>query len=835
MNLRLRLTIRFLFKHPWHSVLSITGIALGIAVVLAIDVTNESARKAFRISNAAIAAGSTHYIYGGPQSIDEKLYVDLRVTQKMRNISPVVSGYVSLRQQRFLLLGVDPFADGGSNTLPQQSEGSLNVVQLLQEKNAVFILDTTARRLRISTPTEITVEISGSSYPLYVVGTFEASNELQQHGLRNVLISDISTAQSILGMVGKLSRIDINTDDPIGISKLLPKPLTIIPNEVRSQTMDQMTRAFHLNLTALSLLALVIGAFLIYNTMTLSVLKRREQLAVLRTLGMTRRQLFIDILSEVLVLAGVGFVLGSFIGIWLSQYLLNLVTGTMTDLYFYIDVVVVSVPIQSVLKAAGLALIATVLAAWHPAWEAMRTPPMVNLMRSHLEIEARKRSVNLMIFGLFLWVAAGVVLMLSERAVVAGFAALFFIIMGFVLITPELMLRLLQLLNPGLHRYLGLLGQMAGRGVLASLSRTQIAVAALAVAVSAIVGVSLMISSFRSSVEHWLDNFLRADIYIAQQYMHKETGIDTRLINQIAGMSEIETVSTGRWVTLENEIGFTQIFAVDVDPTGFRNFQLVNGASDALWSEFVDENAVLISEPYAYHHDLKIGDSVQLPTDTGNVDFKIAAVFYDYGSDQGVVTMHRNTYDRYWDDDVVSSFSLYLKDGVDVESFVDSLNNNQLLKQSLRIRSNRTLREKSLAIFDRTFVITDVLRLLAICIAMVGILSALMAIQLERAREFAVLRATGLTPKQLFSLITTESGLMGLIAGLIACPLGMVMAWVLIFIINRRSFGWSMQFNFDIEPLLTAIGLSIAAGLIAGVYPALRMAKSLPAQALRYE
>ena len=254
-----------------------------------------------------------------------------------------------------------------------------------------------------------------------------------------------------------------------------------------------------------------------------------------------------------------------------------------------------------------------------------------------------------------------------------------------------------------------------------------------------------------------------------------------------------------------------------------------------MWSEFAKNDVVIISEPYAYHHDLEVGDLLHLPTDGGKVAFKIAGVFYDYGSDQGVVTMHRATYDRHWNDRVVSSFSLYLRDGVDVESFVDRLNSNQLMHHSLRIRSNRTLRQKSLQIFDRTFVITDVLRLLAICIAVVGILGALMAIQLERAKEFAVLRATGLSPKQLWGLVTTESGLMGLAAGVIACPLGLVMAWVLIFIINRRSFGWSMQFHFDLDPWLTALVLSIVAALIAGLYPASRMAKSLPALALRYE
>jgi putative ABC transport system permease protein len=210
-------------------------------------------------------------------------------------------------------------------------------------------------------------------------------------------------------------------------------------------------------------------------------------------------------------------------------------------------------------------------------------------------------------------------------------------------------------------------------------------------------------------------------------------------------------------------------------------------------------------------------------------------VFYDYGSDRGVVAMHRDIYDRHWDDPVVSSMALYLDDGADVEAFADRLNRETLIGQTLRVRSNRTIRERSLEIFDRTFAITDVLRLLAVCIAAIGILSALTVIQLERAREFAVLRTLGLSPGQLWSLIVTESGLMGLIAGIIACPLGLSMAWVLIHVINRRSFGWSMELVFHPAPWITAILLSLVAAVAAGLYPAFRLAGESPASSLRYE
>ena len=519
MNLQARLAIRYTLKHPAHSVLSIVGIALGIAVVLSVDITNESARKAFRISSEAIAGGSTHYIHGGPQGIDETLYTQLRVNRGIRGISPVVSGYVTVDGQRFLLLGIDPFSTMGQNSSLRWNE--LDSAQLMRTNNAVLMLASTAKRLGVRIPAEITVRISGIDHTVHIVDSIEPADELQRYGLRNVLITDISDAQQILGMIGSLTRIDVTTTDTEHIEAILPPSLTLIPNRTRGRNMEQMTRAFHLNLTALSLLALVIGAFLIYNTMTLAVLQRHRQFAVLRTLGVTPGQLFGGIVVEALLFATIGLAAGTLLGTGLAMAMLHLVGGTINDLYFLVEVKTVSLTAQSLVKAVVLAFGVTLAAACIPAWEAMRTTPAVNATRSGVESEVRRRHFRLLIWGIAAWGMAGVILLLSGHSIIAGFGALFLIIMGFALITPIVMVKLLELLAPVLSHHLGVVGRMAGRGVLSSLSRTQVAVAALAIAVSAVVGVSVMISSFRGSVEHWLNNYLRADIYVAQQQSHQ--------------------------------------------------------------------------------------------------------------------------------------------------------------------------------------------------------------------------------------------------------------------------------------------------------------------------
>ena len=197
--------------------------------------------------------------------------------------------------------------------------------------------------------------------------------------------------------------------------------------------------------------------------------------------------------------------------------------------------------------------------------------------------------------------------------------------------------------------------------------------------------------------------------------------------------------------------------------------------------------------------------------------------------------MSRATYARHFDDDSIDSLGLYLADGVSADTVIEQIKALSAGRQELYISSNVSLRELSLRIFDRTFVITDILYWLTLGVAFIGILSAMLALQLERAREFATLRALGMTPTQVGSMIITQTGVIGLLSGLAAVPLGVVMAWVLIKVINRRAFGW--QIDMSIEPgiLLVAVAFAMGAALLAGLYPAYRAGRSQPAIAMREE
>ncbi len=848
---RFRLAYRHYLHHPWQFFLSVLGVGLGVAVVLAIDLTNASAKRGFALANQAIAGNVTHQIFGAPKTIDETVYRDLRVLHGFTEISPVVVGEVSVadddgRQRRFQLLGIDPLAFMGTSPVqdssavaPQRPAALTPLINapgtLLTQPNAVILLRGAADTLGISAPAKVAVRIGATQHTLNVIAIVEDRDTPQAQALRSTLITDISSAQHLLGLAGRLSRIDatLSAARAAELQSKLPRPLLLEESGTRGHAMQQMTRAFHTNLTALSLLALLIGAFLIYNSMTLAILQRRELIATLRTLGLSRYELIGLIVSEALVLGACGTLLGSALGIGLSQSLLGLVTTTINDLYFAAEVQTLAYTPWIFVKTASLGMGATVLAAIVPAYEASRIAPIIAQSRSRLETATRHLSPRLFVAGLVVAGLALATFTFSGRSIGAGFGGLFLIVMAFALMTPAFLVMLINALHPALHKMLGLVGTIAARGVLASLSRTQVAVAALAIAISTTIGVALMIGSFRAAVEHWLEGYVSADIYITQAEDAGPDGIARATIDRINALPEVVAVSSFRSHEFWRAEQLIRVYVKGLHQPAFDDFVFLGGVRKSRWEGFRNRGGVIVSESYAYHHAAQVGDNILLATPKGDAAFRIVGVYADYGSDRGIVTMHESTYFQHWPVSQPSALHVYLDSSADADTLLNTLNHSIFVAENLRASANKSIRRAALQIFDRSFAITEVLRVLTIVIAFVGILGALMAIQLERGREFAVLRANGLVPRDLVKLLLAEGGLMGLIAGLLALPLGIILAYVLIAVINRRSFGWSMQFVLEPRYLATGLALGLVAGVVASLYPAWRMARTSPATALR--
>lgn len=822
---------RQLTRYRGQWALSVLAIALGVAVVVAVDLANQSALGAFEAAHRVLVGNTTHQLVGGAQGVPESVYRWLRLERGVRRAAPVVEGRVRIPalDRSVTLLGLDVFAEGPFRA-GTSAGGAGDAGKLVAEPNTALLPDVLVTGSGAKPGGTVRVSVDGRDVALTVVGRLAGD----EPALGELVVVDVATAQELLGRSGYLSRIDLMLDDAEAneLAAVLPPGLRLIRASEQAEALDELTAAFRLNLTALSLLALLVGLFLIYNTLSFAVVRRRPTVGMLRALGVTQRELLTSLLLEAALLGAIGTVAGILLGIPLAHGLVQLVGRTVESLYYEQAVVALTVAPSSLAKAAALGLVGSVAAAWLPAQEAANLPPRIMLSRAALESGSRGWLTRGAAVGAGLALFGAAVLALNQ-GLTAGFVALFAMVFGAALWVPAASAWLMRLSTTPLAWLAGTPGQLAARGAAASLSRTGVAVTALAVAVSAVIGVGVMIQSFRASVSGWLEHTLRADVYLGAE-SGSGSSLTPLLAERIRQLPQVADVSLSRRRQLPTETGDIQLWALDLGRTAWDGFEFLAGEPGEAFRGFSD-GGIIVSEPFAYRRDLKVGDSLTLPTAAGSTSFPVVGIYRDYGSDRGVVTMHARTLARWFGASPVTGIGVYGTTGTDAETVIAALRPMLTPLPDVRLQSQQALKTRSLEIFDQTFAITNVLRLLAGVVAFAGVLAALAALQLERARENAVLRAVGLTPGQLAALTVSQSGLLGIMAGLCAIPIGILLSGLLVHVILRRAFGWTMNFQVPPTTLLEGVVLALVAALLAAIYPAWRGSRALPAEALREE
>jgi len=830
---------RFFRRHPGHLLLTVLGIALGVSIMTGIDLSIESTRKAFELSMNAIVGRTTHHILASVGSLDEHLYPQLRIEQGLRNIAPVVEGYVTSGDETLRVLGIDPFAEASVRGRFQQSAQPV-LARLLGEADTVLLARATAERLGLRAWDRLPLNSTAGTHTVTVLGTIEGDGPADA-ALEGLMLADIATAQEILDRIGHIDRIDvILPDDPSAEARLradLPVGAVLQSAEGRNTAAARMTEAFSTNLKALSTLALLVGMFMIYNAMTFNLLQRRPLLATLRVLGVTRGQVLGEILLEAGAFGAIGALIGVLLALLAAQGLLHLVTRTINDVYFVLTVTHLFIAPAALAKGVLIGVAAALFASLPPALEAAWSKPVAAQRRSLLEMRTRRLLPWVALTGTVLLGLSYGLLSRPESSLRLAIVGVFFLLLGYGFLTPALVIALTKGATHWSRVCSMMLARLALRGIAGTLSRTGVAVAALTLSIAASVGTSVMVHSFRVAVMEWLEQILQADIYISLPSVPGRASetLPPQLLDRARKLAGVEQVSTGRRVFVETSQGSSELLVLDPAYADRPPFRFKYEAGSKVWKDFQSRDALLISEPYASRHRLQVGDLLTLHTEQGAQSLPVFGIFFDYRSDQGIIVMHRRLYDRLWHDPGISSLGLYLAPGADVKAVKDEVYRKLSIERRLIVRSNREIRTTSLELFDRTFTVTQVLRLQALGVAFIGILSALLAVQTERARELAILRAIGLTPGQVKTLVLLQTGFLGLCAGLSALPLGFLTGLALVRVINLRSFGWSMDLALPADAFIDAVLLAVLAALLAGIYPAWRAARIPPATALREE
>lgn len=847
---------RYYFRNFTQSILAVLGVAVGIAVFVAVDLANDSAKQSFRNSTVRIFGDTEFQLMGSTSGISENVYADVVKSAELQPllniIKPIIDKQINLVNyngvaEKYRLLGINLINENvlsGNNygiDFLNSSQPSLNIIA----QNQVFVSSFLASNKQLSIADELLVE--NTNKKISIVGFFQNDNSLQRELMQNVIITDISVAQNITNSKGVLSRIDISSVDEqnqkIALDKwvsLLPSGVQLIPSYTYSEARKSITKSFDTNLLALSLLALLVGLYLIYNMMTFSIHKRKNLFGTLRAIGVTKNEIFFLVLVEGFLIGLLGALLGIILGTLLAYFLLGLISSTINYQFFSSSPNSIAFEITIIYQALILGILGSIVSVLIPAWSASRIQP-----RELIDIYGKYSTYNnyhvvLFILGLLLCIIGYLITLAPITNLFIGFIAMFLVIVGLSLTVPTITQVFLLLISFILKK-IGrpIIITLSVETIKNSLNTIAICIAALSVSIAMTIGIGCMIQSFRITVEQWLDQSLVADIYIAPPTLgfgQDLKGIDNEFIKYVTDISEINYISQlGSYEIFKDDYLLNLIVVDSAEKIFDEVIQLKEGEKKDIWKDFVQTDSILLSEPLAFQKNIKINDSFEILTDQGLKSFNVRGIYYDYSSTSGIAMVSKKVYDNYWSNSKVTSLAIYLSDPQKTEIVSDKLFEKFDRDWNLQIVSSKKLNDASMEIFDKTFEITFVLRSISLIVAFIGVLGAISAIILSRAREFSILKSIGFTNNQLRSIIGTQTLVIGVISGLISIPLGIIITNLLIQIINKQSFGWSIPMQLLPSVFIEGIIVAIFSAVFASIYPSVKISRNNIRKALMGE
>ncbi len=840
--------LRYLVQHPLLATLNVATVALGVALYLAIQIANHSANRAFAASIDVVAGKAQLEVRAPAGTLPDEIFPIVAQQTGVSAGTPIVRGIVTLPAfpgEYLDLLGIDILTNDAFRTFDLtdfQAEQQFDVQQWLRGPRTIAISEELAEAHQLKAGDEVDGQVNGQTIRL-TIGFLLRTRGTSANANPHFAAIDIGWAQELLGRQGTLDSISLRLAEGSEAEKVaadlrqkLPPDVTVAAPAQRGEQVGKMLSGFALNLQAMSLVSLLVGMFLIYNTIEASVIRRRHEIGILRSLGVTRGEVRALFLGEAAVLGLAGIALGLAGGYFLARALVGTVAETISSLYVLLSVREVVVAPWIWLSALLLGFVSVLAAAWLPARAAAAMDPIETLHRGARVEKSVRLSRG--------WIVAAVVSLLLAAAFSflalrtgppwLGFGAAFFVLAGFSCLAPELTARFSRFVRALTRRNIEpwLAAQNLGRTLL----RNSVTIASLAAAVAMTVGIAVMVFSFRQTVGDWINQTLIADLFIgpaANEIAGPTSFVPPAAIEYLKRNPAVEEVDTYRGVELPFR-DETIALAV-VSGRNRRNLRFLRGDNDEIIHRFYNEQCVLVSESFARRFQVGEGDTLKLPSPAGVEAFPVAGVFYDYTRDQGTVFLSQKNFRTFWHDERVNSLGIYLKTGADPATVAEDFRARFSRSGEFSIYSNRLLRTRIFEIFDQTFAVTYVLRTIAVLVAVIGIFLGLTTLVTERSRELGIMRSVGASAAQIRRLLLWESGMIGLLASVLGLAAGLCLSVVLTGVINRAFFGWTIQLAFPWGSLAWTPAWIIAAAIVAGWIPAWRAGRLDIAEAVRSE
>jgi putative ABC transport system permease protein len=820
-----RLILRPLFREPVRASLTLLAIALGVAVVLAIDLAGTAAAGSFHSSMETLAGENDLEVVtagGVPENVVgtlESLPYPLRITPRIEDYAIVAE-----TKQTLALIGLDLVAQA------DRARGSFRFAdpnkawKYFAAKDSIWLSESLGRK-----PGEPIALLINDQIATYTVqGIFQDSN-----GGAPAVVMDISAAQDALKRFGRIDRVLVQVphspsleDWQQRLREALAPGVQVRAAGAGTNENRRMLAAFRWNLRLLSYIALVVGAFLIYNTISVSVVRRRPEIGIVRALGASRGLVLAAFVGEAACFGLLGALIAMPLGRLMAGGAVQLMGATVEALYVSSRPGVIALSPLSVLLALVVGVGIAVASAYSPAREASFVPPVEAMARGRREYTTRVHKTRDVLIALAVGLAAAA----ASRAPAIGGKPLFGYLASLLLICASAfaMPALLEVISSVASRLLksifGVEALLASRSLSSSLRRTSVLVGALSTAIAMMTAVGIMVGSFRETVLLWMGDQLPADLYMrpaGNPAADRHPTISIELTEKIAQLPGIAAIDRLREYEISYEGMPAGLGSIELNILrSYHNADFLSGRrTNEVLAELRDSNAVLVSEPFANKHHLRAGDPIALSLGDNVASFRVVDICYDYSSERGSILMDRNVMLRYLPDPAASNLAIYVAPNARIEDVRAEIESAAAGHRVLMF-TNRDLRGEALRIFDRTFAITYALEAIAVLVAVMGVAGALLALVIDRRRELGLLRFLGATSGQIRKLIIIEAGLIGLIANFAGIALGFALSLILIFVINKQSFGWTIRFHWPVAVLLGALTMVYAATVLASLYPA---------------
>jgi putative ABC transport system permease protein len=843
-----RLMLRPLLQEPVRAMLTILAVTLGVAVVLAIDLAGAAATGSFHASMETLEGDNDLEVVasgGVPETVVgtiATLPYSIRISARIED-----SAVIRDTKQSVPLIGLDLVREGSSERsgaiLGSSSSETLSpsddAIEHFENPHSIWVGTSLAKK-RGDT---VSLLINDRVREFTVRGVYPDSN-----GSECAVVMDLAAAQRALNRFGRVDRILLKIPEVPGLEQwqqrvraALPAGVEVRPQGTGTNENRRMLAGFRWNLRLLSYIALIVGAFLIYNTISVSVVRRRPETGIVRALGASRRAVLVAFLGEAAFFGLAGATLGLPVGRAMASGAVKLMAATVESLYVSSRPGSIELSASSVLLAFAIGVGVAIISALSPAREASLVSPVEAMARGRREYTARvHKSRDLwlaLILGILAVAAARVPAI--EGKPVFGYLAAVLLVVASALAIPAFTDAFISLFSRWLGKILGVEALLAAQSLSASLRRTSVLVSALSTAIAMMTSVGIMVGSFRETVLMWMNDRLPADLYLrpaGEPAPDRHPTVSLELADKISQLPGIAGVDRLRAYEISYD-GMPATLA-SVDLSALRSDHQSNFFSgrpaEQVLSQIRNADAVVVSEPFTYKHRVRAGDSITLALGMARPSFRIVDIYYDYGSERGSILMDRQTMLRYLPDPAPSNLAIYVAPQVSAETVREEITEAAAGYRVL-LFSNRDLRTEAIRIFDRTFAITYALEAVAVIVAVMGIAGALLALVIDRRREIGLLRFLGAAAGQVRKQILVEAGLLGLLANFAGLALGLALSLILIYVINKQSFGWTIRFHWPVAVLLLAVGVVYVATVLAGLYPAQVAVRLDPIEAVHEE